>query len=160
MKVTFFYSPEIEISRIKYTLKKADWYKDKGINVFIPEKFSEEKVKSEFDDEEYVIAKNKLQKEFEEIKDDFLKSLVSHFSKLPNEIKCHLTKYGTGGSYELPNKIIINIKVNQLKKPLIEIMKHEILHLLSEDYVKKNNLTHKEKEDYVNSLSKKIFGKK
>lgn len=71
--------------------------------------------------------------------------------QMPDKIIVVLTKYGTGGSYELPNKIILNI-ASAHNDPCIAFI-HEFVHLLVEEsIVKTYNLSHWQKEGLVDYL--------
>jgi hypothetical protein len=66
------------------------------------------------------------------------------------EYHIFLTKFGTYGSYSLPNKIFLNIY--QPLNKISDVLKHEVKHLQVEDIVLKQNLSHAEKEKLVNSI--------
>jgi hypothetical protein len=62
-----------------------------------------------------------------------------------------LTQYGTGGSYELPNQVFINIRSNY-GSPFSAFV-HELVHLLVEKpVVKRHRLSHSAKEGLVDYL--------
>lgn len=150
MKIKIKYEIEYERQRVKFTLSKLKWYKDNGYNVNVPNGTIEE----EFKKEDYERAAKKLMEEFNKIKKHFADKLTEKFgSEIPKEFEVILTKYGTGGSYNLPNKVIINI-LN--KKPNIETFKHEIIHLLVEKNVQRNKLSHWEKEKLVEDILKEL----
>lgn len=151
MKINIKFGIEYEQSRVKFTLSKLQWYKDKGYKP----KLSKETVEKEFKKEDYENAEKELKSEFSKIEKSLEKSLIEKFgsNSIPPEYDVILTKYGVAGSYNLPNKIIINISA---KKSKIEILKHEIIHLIVENEVKKRDLTHEEKENLVNSLMAQI----
>ena len=72
------------------------------------------------------------------------------------EYHIFLTKFGTYGSYSLPNKIFLNIY--QPLNKISDVLKHEIKHLQVEDIVLKQNLSHVEKEKLIRSIKNKLDG--
>ena len=72
----------------------------------------------------------------------------------PDELEIQLTCYGMGGSYHLPNKIILlAIKFN-----LIATIVHETIHLVIEDSIQKYNIGQAQKERMVDLFMSKYFG--
>jgi hypothetical protein len=158
MELIIKYGKKFEISRIKSTLGKLDWYKVHGYKPILPKDVETEEqiirfIEESFDEEEYEKKKKRLFQEFKKIKKSFVESLRGFFSNVPKDIEVLLTKYGVGGSYSVPNRVIINI---QAYKPTIEILKHEILHLLSEEEIIRRKLSHEEKEEFIKNLEKEI----
>lgn len=151
MKINIKFGVEHEKKRVEFTLSKSDWYKAHNYNPLLPN----EAIEKEFKKEDYENAEKELKSEFSKIEKSLEKSLIEKFgsNSIPPEYDVILTKYGVAGSYNLPNKIIINISA---KKSKIEILKHEIIHLIVENEVKKRDLTHEEKENLVNSLMAQI----
>lgn len=65
----------------------------------------------------------------------------------------YLHKFNTYGSYKLPSNVYLNIY-----QPLSEIKEtffHEQKHLEVENFVRKNKLSHEQKEDLVNKMIEK-----
>ena len=72
-------------------------------------------------------------------------------SKIIDKLNVILTKYGTQGSYILPNSVIINIS----KVPpefLIKTVIHESIHLMIEHLIKKYSVEHWVKERIVDLI--------
>lgn len=67
----------------------------------------------------------------------------------------YLTKFGTYGSYKLPNKIYLNVLRNSIDETFHTLL-HEMIHLKVEGEVIKKNLSHKEKEALVENLEKEF----
>ena len=65
-----------------------------------------------------------------------------------SEYHIFLTKFGTYGSYDLPNKIFLNIY--QPLNKISDVLRHEIKHLQLENLIVKQNLNHEKKEKLVN----------
>jgi len=68
--------------------------------------------------------------------------------------KIILSKYGGGGSYDLPNEIIINFK-NRGEK-FIQTVVHEMVHLLIEPWIQKYKISHWTKERVTDLISLKM----
>ncbi|MFC1700789.1 hypothetical protein ACFLZ0_01485, partial [Patescibacteria group bacterium] len=67
-----------------------------------------------------------------------------------------LTKYGTGGSYNLPNRIILNFN-KKTPNDIIRIIIHEIIHLLIQPLIEKFEIEHWPKERIVDLMLSKIM---
>lgn len=166
MKLNICFGIQFEKNRIKTTLSKLNWYKSQGYKVDMPkgidEKSSDEKiilkVKSQFKEKDYQDYASALSKEFLLIKKGFYNALKKTFrgQKIPLVVDVYLTKYGVGGSYNLPNMIIKNITH---PKPGIKTTVHEIIHLIIEPSVQKFKIDHWEKERIVDLiLNSREFG--
>ena len=124
MKLSFEYSPQLEIERVKYTVGRLDWYLDNKYSLSslsFPKKLDlenlrnlaeseiEEAVKNEYDEQKYLATVSSIQQTFSKY-EPALKKLIAELglSEIP-EIKIHLTTYGIGGSYHTPNKVVTNI---------------------------------------------------
>lgn len=164
MKINVIHTEEYEVTRVKYTFSKLDFYKEQNYKVFFPEGIvissSESElvtaIRAEFNS-------NKITEQIKEIKsliDINLSNITYYLNSLntdfPDVIDLVVTQYGVGGSYNLPNRIIVNInyKIDQLFNLI-----HELTHLaVEENIVQKNNLTHPEKEVLVNWLMERDEG--
>jgi len=159
MKLIIKYGKRFEINRIKSTIKKLEWYKAHNYKPILPKAMATEEeiissINKEFNEKEFENAKDNLLKDYAGIKKAFAQKLKDFFKiKIPSEIEIMLTKYGMGGSYNLPNIIILNI---QSKKQLIDIFKHEILHLFLEEDVNKRGLSQEEKERLIEETERKF----
>ena len=95
-----------------------------------------------------------MQLEFNKIQTEFLIKLKTKFNdEIPEILDVKLTQYGTGGSYQPPKTIIINIT----NKNCLKVALHEIVHLLAESTVQKQKLSHQEKEKLVESILTEIY---
>lgn len=154
-KLNIYYSQDFEIERIRKTILKMDWYKKHNYYPIVPLGARldnlNEIVKKEFIEKEYLLTKERLLKEFDK---KLIKELEKQIKrKLPKKIVIYLTKYGMAGSYNLPNKVIINFKKT---KNLINCLKHELIHLLIEEEVQKKGLSQEEKEKLVEEIMFKV----
>jgi len=155
------YGKKFEIDRIKSTLKKLEWYKANGYRPSLPDSLEEnnfiKEIDKKFNEEYYKKEGEKLISEYKKAEVDFKKKIKNILHKdLPEDIDIFVTKYGTGGLYLPPNRIIVNISGNQMNKSPIYVLKHELIHILVEDEVIKKGLSHKQKEDLVKSIQEKI----
>ncbi|MDP1706518.1 MAG: hypothetical protein Q8L36_01735 [bacterium] len=66
------------------------------------------------------------------------------------DVFCYWVTAGTWGAYELPNKIFI-CPENLTPEKLEDTIKHEIIHIFSEDEIRARGMSHEEKESLVNS---------
>jgi hypothetical protein len=81
-----------------------------------------------------------------------LKSSVS----VQGEYIVYLTKYGSGGSYELPNIININL-LHERSKRLLRSVIHEIIHLAIEKYIDEYKVEQWKKERIVDLFFVRYF---
>mgnify|MGYP001614003526 FL=1 len=157
------YGKKFEINRIKSTLAKLEWYKSRGykpllLKNIIDERKIEEYVERDFEEKDYKDKGEELVKQFLKVKEIFISKLKSFIKTgLPKEIDLIVTKYGVGGSYSPPNRIVVNILGNQANKPLLEVLKHEIIHLLVEDEIVRRKLSHRDKEQFVKDIETNII---
>jgi hypothetical protein len=148
---------DIEYKSVKYTLKELDWlnshgYKPimlpKGITKGSSKKEIQDQIEKEFDEKKYKRLANQINSSFSTIKNQFSKKLHQIFNNIPSIFVIHLTNYGVGGSYHLPNTVVCfihNIKY-------FEVIVHEIIHLLIENQVQKYKIKHWEKERIVDLI--------
>lgn len=166
MKFVIFYSKENEINNIKEIFDEKDWYLKHNYRVFLPKNLSldNSSLKPEeimqLINEEYREADYRLAAEFIKTKESWIDSAVTkafqEIDKVPEErYEIYLTKYGVGGSYELPNKIGLDIKKDQ--EGLIKTLIHEIFHLSIEHEILKYKINHFSKERIVNLLMEKLL---
>ena len=158
MELSVKYGKKFETDRIAYTLNKLEWYKSHNYKPILPQIGKEGvngAVDAEFNPAVYKKAEEELLKEYSKIKRTFSERIKKHFmtKSLPG-IEVILTKYGVWGSYYPPNRVIINI---QAKKPLIQLLKHEILHLFLEGEVIRKRLSQEEKEKLVSETERKFM---
>lgn len=146
------YSQEFEVTRIKQTLAKLEWYKEHGIRLNLPEGISEDNIQEiierDFKYNEYKHAEEELLEDFNHIPKSFFSMLEKRTGKkVPADLEVFLTKYGCGGSYKLPNTIIINITAGKKGHGLAYGLKHELIHLMVEEDVQKRKLNQEKKSD-------------
>jgi hypothetical protein len=163
MKLKIKYGINFEIRRTKNTLTKLDWYLSQGYEVKLPKNISKgislksikEQIEKEYREEDYKIIKNKILSDFLMVEKQFSKKLKEIFNiKIPSIFFIYLTKYGVGGSYDLPNIIFLNIN----NKRGFKTIAHEIVHIIIEPWIQKYEIRYQEKERIVDLiLSSKEF---
>lgn len=169
ISLQFDYSLEYEIRRIKYTLDKSEWFIENNYSKWIKLPAGEklENVdKNKSVDYLFDNAKEEYnQKDYEKTKDVVNKQWIKFSSRLekyfqetslkPEEIYLiHLTKYGVGGSYKLPNEVIVNFQ-GKHGIGISNTVIHEIVHLSIQPFINKYNIEHWKKERVVDLI---LFG--
>ncbi len=168
IEVIFDYSIEDEIERIEMTLKKYEWYQEKGYKLKFPELIQEKldkgeeiskedisnAVSSEFGSGDVNKKIKLLREKWNEIKEKFFEDLKILGLPLQSKYSVLITQYGTGGSYGSPNNIQLNI---DHKKESYLILAHEIVHLTIEPLIKEYNIAHWVKERLVDLIMNKFF---
>jgi len=171
IKLSLEYSKEFELERIESTINRLDWYLSnkyslnslsfpKNIDVDNLKEIKKEElveaVGEEYDESKFVTTAESIVQMYEkyEVKlEDFIKSIG--LSVIP-EVKVSLTNYGIGGSYHLPNEIIVNIN-RFFSIGLIRNILHEIIHLHIQTLIDQYKISQWNKETIVNLLFEKAF---
>jgi hypothetical protein len=153
------YSLKLEKQRIKSAIEKLSWYKKLGYSPRFPQNINPQKdnlkkiyiaLQNEYSEKEYKKAAAEINKKFSKIENDFCKKLQTLCGKkIRRNYKLILTKYGVGGSYSLPNKIIYNMG---MKSSSVYTILHEITHLVIEPYIKKYQIQQNIKERIVDLI--------
>jgi len=168
------HSLTFDVERILSTIKKLEWYKNQKYHVDIPVsirknpkktrkeiiKIIREKYQRARINYERIITKVRLW--WQKHGDIFLERMKQHEIKIFPRYIIWLTKYGSGGSYNPPNSIVINISKKSLRK-IYTIILHEIIHLGIEDLIARYHIPHFAKERMVDYLAPEIspeFSKK
>jgi hypothetical protein len=170
IKLDFTYGEKKDVDRILYTISKWDFYQQYyDINrIKFPAKLDRTKIKEYSKDEiadcvreEYLNNSIKIYEKVEQEISDSWQKVSEKIEEVytetnlnfPGELGIQLTCYGMGGSYWLPNKIILlATKFN----PLSTIV-HELIHLTIEDWVQKNKVGQAQKERIVDLFLSKYF---
>lgn len=163
------YSINAEIDRVKDTIKQFDWLIKNGYNPTLPNGLMQadfhdvEKIKSttlaDYKDSNYETHKEYIELHALDILPR-LSEFISLDLKVPfhDSYEIHLTRYGTNGSYRLPNSILINVQ-RMYQFGLMRTIAHEMMHLAIESYVLKHNISHWVKERVVYLLLSKCLPK-
>ncbi|MFC1802220.1 hypothetical protein ACFLY7_02150 [Patescibacteria group bacterium] len=157
LKLNIKFGIEIEKRRVNYTLSKLDWYINNGYKPHLPQgidknsddKKIEEQIIKEYNKTDYENTSKKLETDFLIIKDNLYQVLKNIFGEnIPIIYDLNLIKYGVGGSYYPPDKIIFNINNERGIKTIV----HEMIHLMIEDDIQKYEIGHFEKERIVDLI--------
>ncbi|MGB8816170.1 MAG: hypothetical protein WCC74_03015 [Minisyncoccia bacterium] len=162
-KLKIIYNKDFDVKRVINTIKKIDWFVEnkyeykkfsfpKVLDVEKLKDYSDEEIEnaviSEYDEEVYkkneTFLINHWYKISEEIKNSFSKSSIP----VQNEYIIYFTKYGTGGSYNLPNTVIINL-TSRWEVGMLRTIIHEIIHLAIEENIIKYKIGQAQKERIV-----------
>lgn len=161
INIEFEFSLESEVRRVKETIGNLEWFKKNNYKVLLPNNLNVNEttsdsivriVESEFDIIPFQEAEAAIRKSWEG-NNAFIKKINQKMTgSFPLEkIKVILTKYGTQGSYVVPDSLIINIS-NIPPQFLIKTVIHESLHLMIESLIKKYSVDHWVKEHIVDSI--------
>jgi Zn-dependent peptidase ImmA (M78 family) len=136
------------------TIEHKDFFKTISYRLTFPEGFDlestdftklEEQIKLEMEPQKISIVKNKTTKKWEQNEKNILAFINSIPYQSPERLNIILTKYGVGGSYWFPNKVVINI-INA-RPDKFETVIHELVHLIIEKpIIQKYKVKHESKE--------------
>lgn len=170
MKLNIHYSVDFEVERIWATIKKFEWYKTNGYTVNLPESLDlsnidkitkediQEAVTKEYDEQNYLSSKKYIEDNWINFNEAFVSSVLVTGLVIQDHYTIFLTRYGVGGSYNLPNTIIINIK-RMFEFGLVMTIAHETTHLLIQPLIVKYKVDHWVKERIVDMLLEKFAQK-
>ncbi|MBU4142693.1 hypothetical protein KJ590_01685, partial [Patescibacteria group bacterium] len=127
--------------------------KDRGYFFILPVNCLEE----EYSREKYKISA--IIKEWKKREKAFLKGIKFFNRDFKKTIKVFFTRYGVGGSYFPPDKVLINIneKCKKSPKEISIIVAHETIHLIVEPTVKRLKIDHWTKERVVDLILSNII---
>lgn len=172
-RLKFKYSVESEIRRLNYHLngdKDYNWYKENGYNLSLPKKLVEivdsgrmpdpdeieDAAKEDFDENIFTDEIYNITEEWKNISTDFFKKLEELGGPIHDEYSVSLSRYGTLGSYGLPNFIALNISKDN-PMGIGYVIAHEITHLTIESWVLESGLDHWTKERIVDLIMNSFF---
>ena len=139
---------EQEKKMLKNHCKDGDilFCKKREIPIYLPEISVEKEYSSKLLEAE----KERIEKIWKKEAKDFQNKIKIFFNR-KLDITIYITNYSTFGSYDPKvNSIFINRNIGN--KHITRIIKHEVIHLLLNDYIKKFNINSEQKEDIVNSI--------
>lgn len=165
-KLIITFSPEFEVQRLEYTLKKIEWYHSHGYKPSLPLDFNvsdsiptNEQI-VQLVHSEYDASLFETQKKYLEANWPFaLKQKTSQIDKilpfLNDEYYVYLTRYGTGGSYDYPNTIYANITY-WWETGIVRNILHEVTHLAIHPLIEKYKIDHWRKERLVDLITLRL----
>jgi hypothetical protein len=170
-KIKIIYSKEYDIQRVKNTINKIDWFIENKYDYkkfSFPKKLDLEKIKnysdqeiedivaSEYEETLYKENEQFLNKQWSTIFNEIEQAFSRSSLVIQDEYNIYLTKYGTGGSYDIPNKVIINLS-KSWNIGMLKTIIHEIIHLSIQKYIDEYKIGQWEKERIVDLFFIKNF---
>ena len=165
MNYNFLYNLDNEVNAVKNTLDKIGFYNENRYQVFLPKNFD---IKN--NDTEYIkesVLREYIAEDYKKISIFLEKQLIDNDSKiesafhklrfrLSKTFDVYLTKYGVGGNYDPPGRIILNFRA-KAKEKLLKTIIHESIHLYINDLIIEYNIPHWKKEFIVDSIFEKVL---
>lgn len=165
MKIKIIHDANSEIKDVERILRAKDFWQEHGYNPSLPvgvkigDEFNEkiaELIKKEFINfkNDYLETETKILKDWKDKGPKVISALNSSDLAnypIPEKIIVMLTRYGPGGSYWLPNRVVV--KIYNDKRDILETIVHEIAHLIIEKpLINKYQIPHRDKEALVDYL--------
>jgi hypothetical protein len=170
-KLKIIYNKEFDIKRVINVIKKIDWFVENKYeykDFFLPKILDVEKLKNysdkeiedaviaEYDEEIYKKNETFLINNWGEISQEIKSSFSKSSLFTQDEYIIYFTKYGTCGSYNLPNTIIINLN-RRWQVGMLRTIIHEIIHLAIEKDILEYKIGQAQKERIVDLFFVKNF---
>ncbi len=112
--------------------------------------WSKRPLKEEYKVEEYKKHKKELESKWTKKDDQFVEKLVYFFGKPPGlNFIIEISNYGPMGFYNA-RKNTVTVNINNPNS--VDTIKHEIIHILIESFIKEYNINHEKKEMIVNTV--------
>lgn len=137
-----------ERKMIQFISGKKKWFDKNGYKYILPS----EKRGLHYDKKKYQIIISKIKNNWLSRDGSIFLKKVSVFFNINyrKKILVNITMYGTGGMYDVNSgSIFINPKLGY---DSISVIKHEIIHLFLEKYVRQFAVSHEKKEKMVQSI--------
>lgn len=156
MEIQFRYSIDHEVTRVINTLEKLLWYREQGYRPTLPkgtsERSSREEIASavgrEYRGDQFIEAEQGIRNDFSEYLNTFLHTLRRYSDVVIDHIVLKLTRYGTSGSYQIPNFIVFDITDARGIKTIY----HEVAHLVFEREFIQCDVSHWHRERIIDML--------
>lgn len=166
IKINFKYSIGLETKRVLDTIGRLNWFLKnrykmeflvfpKGVSTNDPKNKIIKKIKEEFNIDKYTDVEKSLIKLFYLYELKFI-SFIKKFglTLIPN-VDIILTRYGVGGSYNLPNIVIVNFS-KFFSIGLLRTVLHEMIHLHIQHLIDEYKIEQWQKEVIVDNLFEKF----
>ena len=148
-------------------IRNFKWYREHGYfaSLYLPKILdieqeqisSEEEVRgaivAEYDQLLYDAAAQEITRSWSEVDERVTAALRTNGLATTEEHVVRLTRYGTGGSYHLPNIIVVNFAKMRATVPALV---HEMIHLSTERHIKRHGVDQQQKERLIELITKKI----
>jgi len=162
ISIVFQYTVDSEIQRVKETLNNLEWFTKNNYRFPLPASIRHsadiqmeiirKAVENEYDLCIYQIAQSAILKSWCG-NNGFVRTINQKMigTYLLSEMTIILTRYGTQGSYKVPNSVVVNIS-NVPNEYIIKTVIHESFHLMTECLIKKYSVEHWVKERIVDLI--------
>lgn len=162
------YGFEQEVVYIKNTVKKIPWYVGQGYpleSIRLPKGVSQDSteedirmsLQAEYAEVDYTASAEAIESAWKEVSETFqtLRSETAFHVKEAYTII--LTKYGTGGNYNV-NKSSVTVRIEAEPQPkTIGIVVHELIHMTIQHFIDQYLVRHWRKERLVDLLVERYF---
>ncbi len=167
MELSITYSLEFERHRVKETVQNIDWYRTHQYKPYFPGGLHVDNItgypmeeimkmlEQEFNEKIYIEAKRDLEEKAAKYLAPFAEKLIPLGLPLHERYRVTLTRFGVGGSYFLPDTVILNF-TGKFGIGTINTVMHEIVHLSTEALILENAVGHWEKERIVDLIMSKV----
>lgn len=165
-KLNIKHSTQIELDRVIESIGNLAWFQQNSYPISLPEGIQEssskekieEAIGKEYSENVLIYEKEKTSLierwgKYDKILEENLKKCSLKFY---SEYEVFFSAYGTGGSYQLPNLLIVNAK-RSWQIGLLRTIIHEIIHLSIEEYIRQYKIDHWVKERIVDLIFEKFF---
>lgn len=168
VKLNISYGVEWEDWYVRNAVKKISWYVENGYSLEsinlpngVTRDSSDEDIvqalQIEYSDVDYVVCAEKLQQEWSAISGGFEKMRQEPSFHLGDEYGVVLTKYGTGGNYNV-DKSRVTVRINAKSTGgTAGIVTHEIVHMTIQYLIDQYHVGHWRKERLVDLLLEHYF---
>jgi len=153
MNKIIFSIPSLEEEKFlvnKLVLPRLAFLKEKGIIFTLPKT----SVAEEYSPTQLEIFKQKLEKEWKALNNNFFEKLESFFGiTITEPFLVHVSNYGPLGHYLYKTRhVFINIHIEEKGFKTVKTVKHEIVHLIIEPFLHRYNIDYQKKEKVVNAI--------
>lgn len=170
-KLKIIYNQEYEVDRVKETIGQIDWFIEnkydykkfsfpKSLDVNKLNDYSEKEITdaviSEYNDDDFKKNETLLISHWVQISKELESAFLKSSTSMQDEYTIFFTKYGTAGSYSLPNKIIVNL-TRAWGNGMLRTIIHEIIHLSIQKYIDEYKIGQWQKERMVDLFFIKNF---
>lgn len=168
VEIVFTYSKNKEMSRVLETIRLLSWFRankypenfaklPKGISESSSIKEIEDAVSNEYVEQDFQDIEKHVLNQWKNFEEGFEEIKKIEAIQLQNSYEVTLTRYGSGGSYDVTTStIIINSKSTQRER-IIGAIIHEIIHMTIQRLIEAYSISHWRKEALVDLLLERFF---
>ena len=168
IRLNITYGLEQEVLYVRNTVKKIPWYLEQGYpleSIRLPKGISQDStekdirvsLQAEYIEADYAACATALEHSWEEIAEGFQAVRGESAFHVNDAYSIILTKYGTGGNYNV-KKSSVTVRVEAEPQPkTIGIIVHEIMHIAIQHLIDRYHVKHWHKERLVDLLLEQFF---